>query len=334
MFIILKKITFHVRTSLKMLLLVIIATMLIAAAVIIIYKPTYSVSLNGEFIGYTENKIDLQNRINEYMQNGEQEHTAFVQIDKLPEYKLCLIKKENNTTDEEIFNKVKQTGVTYFRYYAIADNAEEKSYVSTFAEAEKVVEELKNKKSTNKENLSIIEKYETELKELVDTEKSVASLYVAPKATVKKVSTASYTSTGTTSYVTGSATVANIGVSFARPVSGNITSRFGGRGSGTHTGLDIAAPNGTAIKAAASGTVTFSGGNPSRSYGYYIIISHGNGVQTLYGHCSKLLVSAGQTVSQGQHIANVGSTGNSTGNHLHFEVRINGAKVNPQRYVY
>ena len=84
--------------------------------------------------------------------------------------------------------------------------------------------------------------------------------------------------------------------------------------------------------AAASGTVEFSGWS-SNGFGYNIIIDHGNGVKTLYGHASKLLVSEGQKISAGQHIGNVGSTGQSTGNHLHFEVRINGQRVNPAPYI-
>ena len=101
---------------------------------------------------------------------------------------------------------------------------------------------------------------------------------------------------------------------------------------GAHTGLDIAAPKGTSIKAAASGTVIHAGWKGS--LGNLVIISHGNGVQTYYGHCSKLIAKVGQKVSQGQVIAKVGSTGNSTGNHLHFEVRKNGVLYNPQNYVY
>lgn len=69
-------------------------------------------------------------------------------------------------------------------------------------------------------------------------------------------------------------------------------------------------------------------------YGYLIIIAHENGVQTYYGHCSKLYAKEGETVEAGDQIAAVGSTGNSTGNHLHFEIRVNGSQVNPQKYLY
>ena len=70
------------------------------------------------------------------------------------------------------------------------------------------------------------------------------------------------------------------------------------------------------------------------TYGNLVIISHGNGIETYYAHCSKLLVSVGQNVSSGEQIALVGSTGNSTGSHLHVEVRVNGKPVNPQNYLY
>ena len=100
-----------------------------------------------------------------------------------------------------------------------------------------------------------------------------------------------------------------------------------------HSGVDIGAPRGTPIKAAASGTVVYSG-NAGDGYGNYVIIAHANGVRTVYAHCSQLLVSRGQSVSQGSVIAKVGSTGRSTGNHLHFEVRKNGVTYNPQNYVY
>ena len=104
-------------------------------------------------------------------------------------------------------------------------------------------------------------------------------------------------------------------------------------GEGRHKGIDITSPRGNDIYAADAGVVTFAGWG-SNGYGNYIVIKHGdNKTETLYGHCSKLFVSVGDTVSAGQVIAAVGSTGQSTGNHLHFEVIVNGVKVNPLGYV-
>ena len=116
-----------------------------------------------------------------------------------------------------------------------------------------------------------------------------------------------------------------------------VTSNFGGRADPitgvwtSHGGTDIAAPYGTPIVAANSGVVIFSGWH--YSYGNYVIIDHGGGIATLYGHSSKLLVGKGQAVSRGDRIALVGSTGYSTGNHLHFEVRINGVRTQPMDYL-
>ena len=125
--------------------------------------------------------------------------------------------------------------------------------------------------------------------------------------------------------------------SFRWPTSGSITSRFGGRkspggiGSTNHKGIDIANRRGTPIYAAVGGTVIYAGW--MRGYGYLVQISHGNGVVTYYGHNSSLTVSVGQHVYKGQQIAKMGSTGNSTGNHCHFEIRVNGVAKNPLNYL-
>lgn len=124
---------------------------------------------------------------------------------------------------------------------------------------------------------------------------------------------------------------------FRWPTSGRITSYFGGRkspggiGSTNHKGIDIANSYGTPIYAADGGTVIYSGW--MSGYGYFVQIDHGNGYVTCYGHNSKLLVSVGQHVYKGQQIAKMGSTGNSTGNHCHFEVRYNGVAKNPLNYL-
>ena len=98
-----------------------------------------------------------------------------------------------------------------------------------------------------------------------------------------------------------------------------------------HTGIDLPAPKGTTIYASDSGTVILS--QYYGSYGYCVIINHGNGIQTLYGHMSKLGCKVGDVVAKGQTIGYVGTTGASTGNHLHYEVRKNGSCVNPWGYV-
>ena len=122
---------------------------------------------------------------------------------------------------------------------------------------------------------------------------------------------------------------------FIWPVSGRLTSRYGGRslfGSyNFHGGIDIAVPYGTSIKAADGGKVITAGWHSS--YGNYIIIDHENGKTTYYAHNSSLLVSVGQRVYQGQVIAKAGSTGNSTGSHCHFEVRVGGVRQNPLNYL-
>lgn len=131
--------------------------------------------------------------------------------------------------------------------------------------------------------------------------------------------------------------IGNIKFIWPCPSSSRITSGFGGRESPTegastnHQAIDIGAPTGSNIVAAADGTVTIS--TYSYSAGNYIMLNHGGGVSTVYMHCSQLLVSAGDTVKQGQVIAKVGSTGYSTGPHLHFGVRLNGSYVDPIKYV-
>lgn len=327
---ILKKIAITTRKSIKLIVLIFLSAIILLALVVLFYNPTYEVSLNGEVIGYTSDKSKLQERINDYTSGDEEENIAFIQIDAIPTYKLCLLNKNVETNDDEIYSKVTEDGTVYYKYYAITEEKEEKFYVSTFKEAEEVIEQLEEKNSANQDDLGIVEKYDKKLKEFTSVETCVASLY--EKAVTKtKSSTSSssvYSSGSSSSYV-------SLGISLINPVSGVITSRYGSTESvrtSAHAGLDIGAPTGTSIKAAAAGTVIFSGW--SGGYGYVVKLDHGNGITTIYAHCSSLLVSTGQTVSQGEVIAKVGSTGNSTGSHLHFEVRKNGITYNPQNYVY
>lgn len=327
------------RTLIKLIAILAVAGALIWGTIIFLYKPIYSVTLNGEFIGYCEDKTQMQNRINNYMESGDGENVAFVEINDLPEYKMCLLKKGIETNDDQIFNKVIERGKDYYTYYAMVVNGEEKLYVKNLQEAEAILQELKDKNSANKDNITIEEKYNTELATFVAKEDAVNQLYQERQIESKIMVADATTNRKANNRVSTSTKVsrgkASLGITLIEPVQGRITAKYGEKNSvrsSVHTGLDIAAPGGTPIKAAASGTVVFSG--RKGSFGKMLVISHGNGVQTYYAHCSKLLANVGDKVSQGEVIANVGSTGNSTGNHLHLEVRVNGQSYNPQKYVY
>ncbi len=118
-------------------------------------------------------------------------------------------------------------------------------------------------------------------------------------------------------------------IGFSWPAAGKLTSRFGRRWGRMHKGIDIAGPVGTPINAAADGTVISAGWN-SGGYGNLVELKHSDGTTTRYGHNSRISVSVGQTIRQGQQLAEMGSTGNSTGSHLHFEIRhTGGSAVNP-----
>ena len=321
----LKKVVIGFRKIIKILIILVIAAVLILGIIKVTYKQTYSVSLNGEIIGYTQDKVALQKRINDYINTGDGDNVAFVEVKEMPEYTACLLKNGIETNDDEIFSTVVSSGTPYYKYYAITEDEDEKAYLKTFADAESAVNQLKDKKSTNAEKLGIVEKYSTEQAEYKTVETCVSELYKEKKVVVAQ------TRTVPKATYTGPSVPTSLGISLVKPVSGT-------RSRDNHKGLDIAAPKGTAIKAAASGTVIFSGfganGNGYSGYGYTVAVKSSSSVTILYAHCSALYVSAGQTVSQGQVIAAVGSTGISTGNHLHFEIRVNGKAVDPQNYIY
>ena len=267
----------------------------------------------------------MQKKINTYISSGNGSDIAFVEVKDLPEYTACLLKKNEETNDDAIFEKVTSNGTPYFKYYAITDENTEKVYVESFENAEQVVEQLKTKDSANAKDLGIVEKYETSKAEFKDVETCVNELYEK-----KIVYTSVYRNIGT-QIVNEASVPTDLGVTLIRPVSGVISSRYGLRWRDNHKGLDIAAPKGTAIKAAAAGKVIFAGngaGHGYSGYGNVVVVQSTSSLVILYGHCSEV------NCVTGQQIAKVGSTGISTGNHLHFEIRYNGTAINPQRYVY
>lgn len=151
----------------------------------------------------------------------------------------------------------------------------------------------------------------------------------AAQATEVEGETAAVATTTTASTTT--ATVFRT-IAFAAPVEGyDINSRYGPRGGRMHQGIDIAAPTGTPILSAAEGVVLRTG--RSSSYGNFAEVRHDNGVTSFYAHMSHISVSEGDTLAAGGLIGEVGSTGRSTGPHLHFEIRLDGRQINPTEFL-
>lgn len=191
-----------------------------------------------------------------------------------------------------------------------------------------IIEKYSNELNISSEEVVLASLNETKNIKIEEYEKAKAAEEAARKAKEAQQARARAAETALNAEV--SAYLGNLGLS--TPVSGVITSRYGNRSSGFHTGLDIATAAGTGINPIATGTVTYA--ETKGSYGKLIVIDHGDGIQSYYAHCSAIYVSVGQSVTNSTLIGAVGSTGNSTGPHLHLEIRINGNTINPQNYLY
>ena len=279
----------------------------------------YEVKLEGTTIGYVESKKSLNEKIQENVENYSRDNIENAELTATPEYELKLVNKSQDENEDEVIIALQNELEITYKYYEIASNNEVIENVKDEETAEKLVNEIEEL-SNNEVELTINEKTTKALEEI-----QIDDLEVAKENAVEKLN------------IDTTESIADInGIKVATlPVTGTISSRYGVSSKirvSTHTGLDIAATTGTPIKVVADGTATFAA--YSGSYGYLVKVDHGNGVETWYGHTSKMLVKEGQAVKAGDTIALVGSTGNSTGPHLHFEVRINGEHVNPQKYLY
>ena len=310
-----------------------IALGLIIAIILLKYKPIYKVTLLGQEIGYVDNEANLNERIQEEIIDMQGKNIDFVSLDDMPNYEFKLVNRSQETNEEEIMLALKENARIMYKYYAVILNEETVGLVDNMDEAEQAINQIKEEHKDDEVNLelSVTENYTENISDI-----SIETVQVAQAQVEEKVSTLVAEKEAQKEEEEKSKYPNINGVLLAvTPVSGTITSRFGvvsSIRSGAHTGTDIAAPTGTPIKAVASGTVTFA--EKSGSYGNLIKITHENGVETWYGHCSKLYATVGQKVEAGDVIAAVGSTGNSTGPHLHLEIRIDGTAINPQNYLY
>ena len=309
------------------------------------YKPAYKVTLAGEYLGVVESREIVDNRIDKFL-NDNSNNVAYREISVMPEYEYKLMSRNIETEEAKVVAAVEKKVNTTYRYYAVTIDGEVKGILNTENEANDIINNVKaDIEKDMKFDIGMTEVYTTEKNDSnsIEVTNTLNSIKLAKVDEYKKEKAekerkaarqrlyAMARSSVPTSGVSGSIQ----GMNLVIPVNGRVTSRFGSVSSvrsSSHTGLDICASNGTGIRAISNGTVSFAG--YKGSYGNLIIIDHGNGVQSYYAHCSAIYVGAGQGVDTNTIIGAVGSTGNSTGPHLHLEIRINGVPVNPQSYIY
>lgn len=346
-FILNSNIIYYTKELIKLFKIAFVAFLVIAIIILIKYTPQYKVSIDGKKIGYVDSQNDIDKYINEKVEAEEGKNIAFVNLEIMPTFKLELVSR-NVENDEDILKEeiVKQVSIEYTNY-AISIDGKNKTYVASQEEAQEIVDELKKEYAEKyTKNIGIIQVYSDNYEKIEAVDKKDAKTVIskeiknAKQADIKLAKAKKAKTTVVSTKKTKISKASNInGIKLTvKPVSGMITSRFGyrsspgGIGSTNHKGLDIAAKAGIPIYAAASGIVTYSG--YKGSLGNLVIINHGNGVETYYGHCSSLNVSAGQKVEAGAKIAAVGKTGAATGYHLHLEIHVDGVAVNPQNYIY
>lgn len=277
------------------------------------YKPMYKVTIGEETIGYVTSKEKVEQIVNDYI-NTQDENIAFIEVKDLPKYELNLVGWKMEDSTNSVLQKVKEESSVTYKLYAIKVGDEQPQYVSTLEEAKQVVEDLKN-----------------EFAGVLDLKIGVEEIFTQDLENIQSIDMSVAKTNLDTDIISNCDSIID-GIILSKPLSGVVTYRFGPRWGRSHDGIDISASTGTPIHACSKGTVEFIGWYGG--YGNLIIIDHGNGIKTYYGHCSKICVSKGQEVTKDTVVGLVGSTGNSTGPHLHLEIRKNGVVQNPQNYLY
>ena len=308
------------------------------------FKFVYMVEMGGVELGLVNDKDKFEKDVKDTLENLE-EPVVSAKLQENLKYSLRLVDKDDIDVDDNyVFAKVEEKIEKTYRYYNIKEDDKLLAKVSTKEERDNLLKELEEGKqvkdleveeeetkeyyiisyeeakqlaSTNVDNIENEKKSKLEKEKIEKRNTNIVK-------NIRRGGTVSASSSSNASAMLGS-------LSFRRPLNSSRVSA-GYLGYPGHRGIDFPSPQGTPVMAAESGTVTtvmYS----NKSYGNRVIIDHGNGISTLYGHNSTIGVSLGQKVSKGQTIAGVGSTGNSTGNHVHFEIRINGKPINPTSYV-
>ena len=277
----------------------------------------------------------------EYRLCIEAMRASFAQLD------IAIAAINENTEEETSLDDIRVKAIFYALYFGAGSHRDAQSFADCFVTWEERIRTVLVEGSDPPEETEETYSVAIPIEDLGTVWQNIAAMGVAPAAEQRSNADSIYNlirygAAGGSSGFDGS-DVPFIGADgFCSPIGENwrnvVTSEFGNRRDPFtgerrgHTGMDLAVPTGTSVRAALPGTVTVSTYNRG-GYGYYVMIDHGSGLSTLYGHNSQLLARVGQTVEAGDVIALSGSTGRSTGPHLHFEVRINGERTNPRSYL-
>ena len=277
----------------------------------------------------------------EYRLCIEAMRASFAQLD------IAIAAINENTEEETSLDDIRVKAIFYALYFGAESHGDAQSFADCFVTWEERIRTVLVEGSDPPEETEETYSAAIPIEDLGTVWQNIAAMGVTPTAEQRSNADSIYNlirygAAGGSSGFDGS-DVPFIGADgFCSPIGENwrnvVTSEFGNRRDPFtgerrgHTGMDLAVPTGTSVRAALPGTVTVSTYNQG-GYGYYVMIDHGSGLSTLYGHNSQLLVRVGQTVEAGDVIALSGSTGRSTGPHLHFEVRINGERTNPRSYL-
>lgn len=317
-----KKNTDYPVSSLKRFLILIILAGAILGITFLPFKIYYKGFYNNEFIGYYQSKEEYLNHYEDIQKEKWEDGIKTINsFEKEPEFKKVYVKsKFVNSFNNYIL--IEQQLEKEYVIYSIKINDENKFYLKTKEEAEQLKTEIAKevKDSTKIE----IEEIKTKDKNLINNNETLNQTKAEVIKANYKITSRGGSSRTSNKYIwpTTSTTITSKYGYRTHPITGQYS---------LHTGLDIGVASNSPIFVVLSGTVTFSGWNGA--YGYQVKVDHGNGLVTTYAHNNKLLVKAGDKVAQGQTIARSGSTGNSTGPHLHIEFIKNGQFQNPLNYL-
>ena len=305
--------------------MILVGLLIVIAIIVVKYKPMYEIKVGQKTVGYIKEKNEINNYIESIINKNE--NIAFIDLKEDVSYNLKLVSRNENNK-ENVITQIEDNLNIEYTTYAITYNKENIAYTSTMEKAEEVIDDLETEK-IDTDNVGILQVYSDRSEDIkVDSSEEI----------IKKISTAIEEKKTEKNIKIAKNNNSNNSIFTVKPISGVITSRYGHRsspggiGSTNHKGMDISAKSGITIKAAATGTVKFAG--YKGSLGNLVIIKSEKGIETYYGHCSKIYVKKGQKVTAGDKIAAVGQTGAATGPHLHLEIHVNGKVINPQKYLY